>query len=235
MPIHTIVHDDPEALVTGASTRLVERLTTLQQTQPVPQLCLTGGRIANRIYRGLAARLAGSELDGTRVELWWGDERFVPVDHEDRNAGEALAILAPALQMDPSRVHPMPAADGNVSIEDSADGYAAELGETSFDICLLGVGPDGHVASLFPGHPSLGATNARVVAVHEAPKPPAERLSLTLSTLNRSREVWFVVSGADKAEAVRRAHAGEEGLPAAMVRGTESTVWLIDSDAASQL
>ncbi|MVA77230.1 6-phosphogluconolactonase [Auraticoccus sp. F435] len=236
MSTRTIVHSDPDALVTGAAGRLLERLSVLQSTDGVAQLCLTGGRIANRIYRGLAEQLPGSPLDGTRVELWWGDERWVPTEHPDRNAGEALAILAPTLAMDPSRVHPMPAADGNVSIEDSVDGYAAELGETTFDICLLGVGPDGHVASLFPGHPGLESpTGAKVIAVHDSPKPPPERLSLSLATLNRSREVWFVVSGADKAEAVRRAHDGDLEVPAARVRGREATVWLIDEDAASLL
>ncbi len=235
MATRTIVHSDADALVLGAATRLLERLSQLQSSDGVAQLCLTGGRIANRIYQGLAEQLPGSPLDGTRVELWWGDERWVPTEHPDRNAGEALAILAPTLAMDPSRVHPMPAADGNVSIEDSADGYAAELGETAFDICLLGVGPDGHVASIFPGHPSLEPTTARVIAVHGSPKPPPERLSLSLATINRSREVWFVVSGADKAEAVRRAHDGEADLPAALVQGREATVWLVDEDAASQL
>ncbi|SDE50802.1 6-phosphogluconolactonase [Auraticoccus monumenti] len=235
MATRTIVHSDPEALIQSASSRLLERLSHLQSSEGVAQLCLTGGRIANRIYRGLAEQLPGSPLDGTRVELWWGDERFVPTEDPDRNAGEALAILAPSLAMDPSRVHPMPAADGNVSIEDSAAGYATELGETTFDICLLGVGPDGHVASIFPDHPSLEPTPARVLAVHDSPKPPPLRLSLSLATLNRSREVWFVVSGADKAEAVRRAQSGETGLPAAMVTGQEATIWLIDEDAASQL
>lgn len=235
MSTRTIVHDDAEALILGASHRLLERLSALQSTDGVAQLCLTGGRIANRIYRGLADQLAGSPLDGTRVELWWGDERFVGTGDPDRNAGEALATLAATLNMDPSRVHPMPAADGNVSIEDSADGYATELGETTFDICLLGVGPDGHVASLFPGHPSLEPTTARVVAVHDSPKAPPLRLSLSLSTINRSREVWFLVSGGDKAEAVRRAQAGEQDLPAAMVDGRESTIWLIDENAAAQL
>lgn len=235
MAMRTIVHSDPEALIQSASSRLLERLSHLQSSDGVAQLCLTGGRIANRIYRGLAEQLPGSPLDGTRVELWWGDERFVPTEDPDRNAGEALAILAPSLAMDPSRVHPMPAADGNVSIEDSAAGYATELGETTFDICLLGVGPDGHVASIFPDHPSLEPGPARVLAVHDSPKPPPLRLSLSLATLNRSREVWFVVSGADKAEAVRRAQSGEAGIPAGMVSGREATVWLIDEDAASRL
>lgn len=235
MSTRTIVHADPDALVSGVARRLLERLSALQSADGVAQLCLTGGRIANRIYRGVAEQLPSSPLDGTRVELWWGDERFVPTEDPDRNAGEALVTLAPSLAMEPSRVHPMPAADGNVSIEDSADGYAAELDETVFDICLLGVGPDGHIASIFPDHPSLEPTSARVIAVLDAPKPPSERLSLSLGTINRSREIWFLVSGADKAEAVRRAQNGEAGLPAAMARGTEATIWLIDEDAASQL
>jgi 6-phosphogluconolactonase len=105
-----------------------------------------------------------------------------------------------------------------------------------FDICLLGMGPDGHVASLFPEHPSSYA-EGEVIAVRASPKPPPERLSLTLPVINRSREVWFLVSGSDKAAAAKMAlmGAGPVQVPAAGVAGAERTLWLMDSDAASEL
>ena len=114
--------------------------------------------------------------------------------------------------------------------------YAEELGETRFDLCLLGLGPDGHVASLFPRHPSADATGA-VIAVRNSPKPPPERISLTLPVLNRSGAVWFLVSGEDKADAVAKAlvRNGSEPVPAARVDPAGSTVWLMDRAAAASL
>lgn len=230
-----IVHQDQESLVDGAAHRLVDRLVAVQAEQSVAQVCLTGGRIANRIYARVAELIPGSALDGSRIELWWGDERFVPTDSPDRNAQSALTSLAATTTLDSSRVHPMPAADGNVSIEDHAARYAAELGDTVFDVCLLGVGPDGHVASLFPDHPSSEPSTSRVIAVHDSPKPPPERISVTMEVINRSREVWFLVSGADKASAVAAALDGDQRLPAARAHGSGATVWLIDEAAASQV
>jgi 6-phosphogluconolactonase len=99
---------------------------------------------------------------------------------------------------------------------------------------MLGVGPDGHVASLFPGYPQLAVTDVAAVAVHDSPKPPPTRVSLTLPLLSRAREVWFVVSGEDKAEAVAKA-LGEEDVPAAIPKGQNRTLWLLDEAAASKV
>ncbi len=106
-----------------------------------------------------------------------------------------------------------------------------------FDVCLLGVGPDGHVASLFPGRPELDVTDATTLAVHDSPKPPPDRVTMTFPVLNRSREVWFLVSGADKATATARGIRGDDltRTPAAHVHGVERTLWLIDEDAAADL
>ena len=112
-----------------------------------------------------------------------------------------------------------------------------DSGGGEFDVMILGVGPDGHVASLFPGHPAQLTSDAIAVAVHDSPKPPPDRVSLTLECLNRSDRVWFLVAGADKAQAVRHGvdGAGPELSSAAQVKGLRETVWLIDSDAASEL
>lgn len=221
-------------LVDGAAARLLDRLVELQQaSEDNVELCLTGGRIANRIYEGVIEQLDESDLDPRRLELWWGDENFVPTEDPKRHAGHTLAILARQLPLTPALTHPMPAADGVVDADAAAASYAKELGETEFDICLLGLGEEGHVASIFPGHDSFEATAATVVGVNGAPKPPGARITLTVPTLQRSREVWFLVSGESKASAVARALAEDPSIPGGVVRGTESTLWLLDRAAAA--
>ena len=223
-------------LVDGAAERLLSRLVALQaDPDRAAQLCLTGGRIANRIYRSFTEQLDAAGLDPRRLELWWGDERFVPTDDPDRHAGHTLSILAERLPVASALTHPMAAADGVVDAAAAAASYAKELGDTVFDICLLGMGADGHVASVFPDHPSFEESTQTVIGVHDSPTPPDERITLTAPTLSRSREVWYLVSGADKADAVRRSLAGATTIPAGVVRGTERTIWLLDKAAASGL
>lgn len=228
-------HHDAADLADRAAERLLATLIELQADGRVAQLCLTGGRIAHQMYIKLGELVEGSALDPARLELWWGDERFVPTDDPDRNAGPTLAVLAGHFPLAPARTHPMPAADGVVDAAASAATYAKELDDTRFDLCLLGMGPDGHVASIFPDHPSSEPTNQTVIGVSDAPKPPAERISLTLPALNNSDEVWFLVSGLDKAPAVARAISGDVALPAARIHGGRRTLWLVDQDAASGL
>lgn len=227
---------DAGEVAEALAVRLLARLAELQADGGSAQLCLTGGRIATRAYTRLAADGPGSPVDWSRVDLWWGDERFVASDDDDRNAGSTLALLREPLGLPAERVHEMPASDGGADLDEAAAAYAAELGSTRFDICLLGLGPDGHVASLFPDHPSSKA-DGDVIAVRNSPKPPPDRISLTLSVINRSREVWFLVSGEDKAEAAVKALTGGEAnpVPGAGAHGTTRTVWLIDAAAASQL
>jgi 6-phosphogluconolactonase len=230
-----LVHANADEVTEALTARLLARLAEIQLEFRVPQLALTGGRIATRAYGNLGAEGANSAVDWSRVEFWWGDERFVPAEDADRNAEPTLELLS-GLRLNPDRVHRMPAADAGLDLDQAAEAYAAELGDTVFDICLLGMGPDGHVASLFPEHPSSYA-EGDVIAVRASPKPPPERLSLTLPVINRSREVWFLVSGSDKAAAAKMAllGAGPVQVPAAGVAGAERTLWLMDSDAASEL
>ena len=140
-------------------------------------------------------------------------------------------------------MHEIPSTDDADSVEAAAAAYADTAAggrrPARFDLLMLGVGPDGHVASLFPGFPQLDVDDAIAVGVTGSPKPPPERVSLTFAALNRSDEVWFVVSGADKAEAVGRALAaqppGVHEIPATGVRGRMQTIWFLDRDAASQV
>ena len=229
-------HASGSDLTEGAAERLMHRIIELQRERPGPvHLCLTGGRIANRIYEAFTELVEDSDLDPSRLELWWGDERFVATEDPERNAGHTLAILARKLSVTSAHTHAMPAADGIADAAASAATYAKELGDTRFDICLLGMGEDGHVASIFPGHPSFEAPTHTVIGVHDAPKAPGSRISLSVAALSNSREVWFLVSGSDKARAVARAHAGDPTIPGGVVRGTERTLWLLDRAAAADL
>lgn len=224
-------------LASGAAERLMRRLLELQRVSEGPiHLCLTGGRIANRIYESFTEMIETSELDPDRMVLWWGDERFVPTEDPDRHAGRTLSILARTFAMSSGQTHPMPAADGVADNAAAAATYAKEFGDTVFDICLLGIGEDGHTASLFPNHPSFDVTTAyTVIGVSDSPKPPSERISLTVPALSRSREVWYLISGRDKADAAARAHAGDPSIPSGVIRGTDRTLWLLDRDAAADL
>jgi 6-phosphogluconolactonase len=231
-----LIHPDAEDLAFSVASRLITALTDAQSTGGVAQVVLTGGRVAAKIYGAVAESPARVEVDWQRVEFWWGDERFVPDGDPERNETQARDAFLSALEVDPARVHPMPADTGQ-GAEAAAAAYAEELaaaGPPTFDVLMLGVGPDGHVASLFPGYPQLEVTDVAAVAVHDSPKPPPTRVSLTLPLLNRSREVWFVVSGEDKAEAVAEALA-EGDVPAARPKGQNRTLWLLDQAAASKV
>jgi 6-phosphogluconolactonase len=242
-----IVHRTPDELAGAVCARLVTALVDVQSSGRVPHWVLTGGTIAHQIHQAVAASSARDAVDWSRVELWWGDERFVPADHDDRNDRQARAALLDSLRIDPDRAHPMPASDGPYADADAAAAaYADELRRATrpedhgvvptFDVLMLGVGPDGHVASLFPERPALYEERP-VTAVRGSPKPPPTRISMTMPTLQRSREVWFVVSGEDKARAVHLAlsGAGTVQIPAAGPRGLQRTLWLLDQAAASQL
>ncbi len=225
------VVDDVAAAV---ADRLTVHLTALQIEGRTPRVCLTGGSVAVEAY----GRLATGAVDWQDVELWWGDERFVPAGHDDRNDQQARDAFLDRLDIPDDHVHAMPAHGCDLSMADAADAYATTLPEGGFDIVLLGVGPDGHVASLFPGFEQVHETERRVVEVFGSPKPPPERLSLTMPVLCDTDEVWFMATGDGKAEAVGRALADDGSLaetPARGPRGRTATRWFLDAAAASHL
>jgi 6-phosphogluconolactonase len=235
------VHETADALATAIAGELLTRLTDAQSSGHEPQIALTGGTIAEAVHRELARLSAGSEVDWSRVVVWWGDERFVAPDSPDRNAGQAQAAFLGSVGADPAKVHPMPSTADASDAEAGADAYSdtlRSLGGGAFDVLMLGVGPDGHIASLFPGFPQLDVDDRIAVPVTGSPKPPPERISLTFSALNRSKAVWFLVSGEEKAPAVARALAEGTDLhdtPAAGVSGLDETLWFLDRPAASKL
>ena len=226
---------DLASAVAGALLDLVERA---QAAGDIPGICLTGGTIADAIHREVARQAVSRNVDWRRVELWWGDERYVPAESSDRNVGQARAAWLDHVDLDPALVHEMPASDeGYADVADAAAAFSADVrrhGRGGFDLVMLGIGPDGHVASLFPGARQLDV-DAIALPVTDSPKPPPERITFTFPALNRNREVWFVASGEGKAAAVARALDGADlhDIPATGVTGVERTVWWLDQDAAS--
>lgn len=234
-----VVHPDLQALADAAAARLAVAVIDAQAARGVAHVSMTGGSMGSQMCRSLATLPARHAVDWSRVHVWWGDERYLPAGDPDRNDAQNEEAGLGALGLDPAHVHRVPGPEETASVEQSAAAYAATLRsvDAAFDVVILGVGPDGHIASLFPGHPSSWTARAVTVAVRDSPKPPPTRVSLSVTRLCRSREVWFLVAGADKADAVRRGLRGAsfETTPAAHVHGEQRTLWLVDADAASGL
>ncbi|SFE65953.1 6-phosphogluconolactonase [Streptomyces mirabilis] len=244
-----VVHRDKELMAQAAAARLITKVVDAQASRGYASVVLTGGRNGNGLLAALATAPARDAIDWGRIDLWWGDERFLPEGDADRNDTQARAALLDSVPVDPARVHPMPASDGpyGTDVDAAAEAYAAELAKAagpenhgsvpSFDVLMLGVGPDTHVASLFPELPAVRETERTVVGVHGAPKPPPTRVTLTLPAIRSAREVWLLAAGEDKAQAaaIALSGAGEVQAPAAGAHGRSRTLWLLDAAAASQL
>lgn len=249
-PPEIVVEPSADVLAGNTAGRLVANLVAAQSVRPVAHLVLTGGGILEQVMRAVRDLPGRDAVDWRRVHVWWGDERYVASGSADRNDRAAFEVLLDALPLDPALVHRMPASDSadGEDVEAAAQTYARDLAAAvsvdqgdedvpHFDVALLGVGPDGHCASLFPEHPGVYEQDASVIAVRNAPKPPPTRLSLTFGALDAANEVWFVVSGEGKAQAVAMAFggAGRVQVPAAGPRGRHRTLWLIDRAAAGKL
>ncbi|ACZ30583.1 6-phosphogluconolactonase [Xylanimonas cellulosilytica DSM 15894] len=240
-----VVHPDAEVLAQAAAARLLTRILDMQSVRRPVHVVLTGGTVGTAALAAAAASPLVGAVDWSGVHLWWGDERYLPTGDPDRNETQARAALVDALVashgLPEAHVHAIAGPDTTDSPEASAAAYAAELARLAdgdaavpvFDVLLLGMGPDGHVASLFPGHEALTAVGA-TVAVHGSPKPPAERVSLTFDAINTAREVWVVAAGAEKAEQAAAALGGHDvtDVPASGVHGTDRTLWLLDTAAS---
>jgi 6-phosphogluconolactonase len=236
-----VVHPDKQALADAAGARFVTALIDAQTRNPEAQVALTGGSMGSAIIASVARTPGRSAVDWSRVRVWWGDERYLPAGDPERNDTQNDEAGLSALGLDPEKVHRVAGPDASESAEASAEAYGQTIrqhGQRVWDVVLFGVGPDGHIASLFPHHPAQRQTDAIAVAVHDSPKPPPDRVSLTFECFERSHEVWFLVSGGDKAEAVAAALApGADpwDVPATGPRGTDATLWLVDADAAARL
>ncbi|WNV84247.1 6-phosphogluconolactonase [Umezawaea sp. Da 62-37] len=244
-----VVHRDGDLLAAATAARLVTRLVDAQAARGRASLVLTGGRTGTAVLEHLRALPAVHAVDWGEVDLYWGDERFLPAGHPERNETQARAALLDHVQVDPARVHAVEPSDGRFGDDPdaAADAYADVLAAAAgsedggsaptFDVFLLGVGEEGHVASIFPDSPAVHERERSVVAVRDCPKPPPTRVSLTLPAIRRAREVWLMTTGEAKAEAVAMALTGadEVQLPAAGATGQHRTLWLLDTTAASKV
>ena len=247
-----VVVPDADAVAAAAAERTAQQLAAALEERPLAHLVLTGGTVGTKTAAALPAALDAAGVDVTRLHLWWGDERFVGPDSEERNEVAVRASLLEPLQersgLPARNIHVMPSPADGMSLDDAAAWYGQQLdqmggdepfrtrGRAFFDVLMLGVGPDGHIASLFPKHRDQRQVTASATAVTESPKPPSERISLTWPVLNSARHVALLVAGAEKAGAVRDGHEGISPweVPASAVRGLESTTWFLDAAAAGE-
>lgn len=235
-----LVHPDAASVAAMAAGRVLASVQEALALRGTAHVALTGGSMGSALVAALADHPQRGVVDWSRVHVWWGDERYLPTGDPDRNDTQNDEAGLSTLGLAREHVHRVAGPDASASPEESASLYEAALrehGSGRWDVVLLGVGPDGHVASLFPGHPAQLVDDVLAVAVHDSPKPPPTRVSLTLTCLGNAREVWFVVAGADKAQAVAK---GVDGAPAAestaaQLRGDGRVGWLVDEAAAAAL
>jgi len=245
------VWTDADALAEAVAARLVTHLVRVQADRGHASVALTGGGVGIAVLGAIAGSDSRDAVDWSALDVWWSDERFVGIDDPRRNELQAREALLDHVRLDPAKVHPMPAraetsTGRGADVHAAATAYAALLAEHAdieahapvprIDVMLLGLGPDGHVASLFPHQPALHDTRT-VVGVEAAPKPPPERVTLTLPAIQAADEVWLVAAGAEKAPAAQLAlgGAGPMAVPAVAAQGRHATTWLLDRAAASAL
>lgn len=246
---HVVVYPNAEVLAAACAARLVTKLVDVQAAKGWASVVLTGGGTGVAVLRELRHSPARDAVDWSRLDLYWGDERFVPAGDPERNELQAREALLDHVPVDPARVHAMAASDGpfGADVDAAAGHYARVLDERAraehhsavpaFDVLLLGMGGEGHTASVFPESPAVYEHDRTVVAVRNCPKPPPTRISLTLPAIRHAAEVWVLTGGTAKADAVALAlaGAGEVQVPVAGATGTVRTRWLIDRAAAGKL
>ncbi|MBC8448967.1 MAG: 6-phosphogluconolactonase [Chloroflexi bacterium] len=226
------VYEDAAGLATAAAENFVVLAREAIAARGRFLVALAGGSTPRAAYELLATEPFAASVDWTRVHLFWGDERCVPPDHPDSNYRMARETLLDRVQIPAANVHRMRC---ELAPQQAAAAYERELekalGEDGrFDLILLGLGTDGHTASLFPGAAALGERERRVLAVY-VEKLKAWRVTLTLPVINTARHVIFLVSGTSKAETLARVRASEP-LPAGLVQPVAGRLlWLLDKDA----
>ncbi|QUH01677.1 6-phosphogluconolactonase [Saccharopolyspora erythraea] len=242
-----VVHEGSDSLAAAAAARLITAVVDAQTARGSASVVLTGGRTGIGVLEQVRLSPACGAVDWGRVDLYWGDERFLPDGDPERNETQARKALLDHVAVDPARVHPMAPSDGRFGPDaDAAAAHYAEVLATqadaatdtpvpAFDVLMLGVGEEGHTASLFPDTPYVRESGHTVVGVHDCPKPPPTRISLTLPAIRAASQVWLMTTGAAKAEPVAAALSGADpvDIPAAGAHGRNRTLWLLDREAAA--
>lgn len=240
-----VVLADAEAVARVAAARVVADLMEAARVPRGADIVLTGGGVGIATLRAVLDVPGHTDVPWGNVHVWWGDERWVAADSDERNEKQARTALLDHLPLDPAKVHPMPARRDGAALDADARVYddllvhrAHERGDAggvpAFEVLLLGLGPEGHVGSVFPFASGISDDANSVVGVPDSPKPPPERITLTLPAVRHAQQVWFVTAGAEKADAVAGILSGrpEDELPASGARGTVATVILADRAAA---
>ena len=222
--VELVVVEDEQEVAAVVAERLV------RAAREGGDVVLTGGKTPEQAYKEAANRAP----DWSNVDVWWGDERCVPPDDEKSNYGMAKRTLLDRLDLAPRGVHRI---KGELGKEEAAADYERELGDTQLDLLLLGVGPDGHVASLFPNAPTL-RRRKRVLPAEAGLEPFVDRVTLSLPTLCSAGEIVFLLSGESKADAAARAFGADPSpdTPASLVRARAGrTIAILDRAAAAKL
>lgn len=223
---------DGQAVANGVAADLFNFVKDGLDEGKTLHIALTGGTV------GIASLAASKDfpydrLPLERLHIWWGDERFVASTSEDRNALQARKAWLGTLPIPEQNIHEFPSIDSGLTANEAAEVFSQEfLGVgIAFDLMLMGMGPDGHIASIFPGLSSCSVDQA-VFAENNSPKPPKERLSFNYDVINSSKQIWFTVAGSDKSDAVSSVFGDDlNPLPAGRVHGKEKTVWYVDQTA----
>lgn len=225
----------PDIRICASTSELATTVATLANTRirqglegtGIFHLALTGGSLGILIAELLVSHWNEEPEKFAGLHLWWGDERFVPELSEERNARPVLMGLS---EDSPIHVHQVLPSDANVDVEVSARRYNADLFGIDMDLTLLGLGSDGHVASLFPGQWDLNEERDAIPVI-DSPKPPSQRVSFSMSKINSSHSIWFVVSGGEKRAAVARIIDRDASIPATHVHGKIETLLFADHAA----
>lgn len=220
-----------------ASAVILASIESALGKQDVFHIALTGGTVGILTLEVLSKAEQLHKIEWSKVHFWWGDERFVESESGDRNANQARVALLNSISVPELNVHEFPSSDQGLDLDSARTVFENHLlavfedKEPKMDLTILGMGPDGHIASLFPGHEY---DEVLVVAEHNSPKPPPQRLSMSMDLINNSDRIILVIAGMDKAEAVGFVHQDAEcNLPAAKVSAKGETLWIIDAAAGA--
>ena len=220
------LYADQAELLREVTSQLIEVIETGLRINGVFHLALTGGTLGSDLTRALVTDWNSHPEMYQGLHIWWSDERFVSRSSAEQNSSPVLNSVTNKNVA----IHTLRASDEVENIEIAVEDYLAQLGENFMDLTILGLGPDGHIASLFPGAAHIDRLE-KVIAISDSPKPPAVRASFTLSMINTSTLVWIIAAGASKADAVTKIIEGDLSIPASYVRAADHTRLIVDTDA----
>ena len=220
------LYENASELASALADEAMEIIALHLLESAVCHMALTGGSLGSQFACRLVELVNAQSVELTGLHIWFSDERFEASESRLRNAKPVRDGLKNLSVM----VHEVKSTDDGISVSDAAASYGAELSEIEMDICVLGLGPDGHVASLFPYHWDP-QERARAVAITDSPKPPAERVSFSMDYINASSQVWIIAAGKSKAIAVSQVLDGNRDIPAGHVKARELTRLIVDREA----